>query len=128
MEDHILYKMWSYKFQVMHYGLTNAPATFQRFMNNIFKDLLDICVVCLPRRYIDLFEDQSKHDKHVHEALQCLQDNNSFAKPEKCESNIDTMNFLGCIIGPDGLCMDESKVQVIQDWPIPRKVKEIQSF
>ena len=31
MEDRILYKMWSY--EVMHYGLTNAPATFQRFMN-----------------------------------------------------------------------------------------------
>jgi len=55
MEDRILYKTWSYEFQVMHYGLTNALATFQCFMNNIFKDLLDICVVCLPQQYIDLF-------------------------------------------------------------------------
>ena len=36
--------------------------------------------------------------------------------------------FLGFVISPDGLCMDEMKIQVIQDWPVPRKVKDIQSF
>jgi len=51
-----------------------------------------------------------------------------FAKLEKCEFNVNTTNFLGYIISPEGLCMDDSKVQVIQDWPVPRKVKDIQSF
>jgi len=34
----------SYEFPVMHYGLTNAPASFQCFMNKVFKDILDVCV------------------------------------------------------------------------------------
>jgi hypothetical protein len=37
-------------------------------------------------------------------------------------------NFLGFVIGPDSLQMDDVKIQVIQDWPTPRKVKDIQSF
>ena len=49
-------------------------------------------------------------------------------KIEKCEFDVDTTDFLGFVITPDGIKMDESKVQVIQDWPTPRKVKDVQSF
>ena len=49
-------------------------------------------------------------------------------KIEKCEFDVDTTDFLGFVITPDGIKMDESKVQVIQDWPMPQKVKDVQSF
>ena len=49
-------------------------------------------------------------------------------KIEKCEFDVDTTDFLGFIITPDGIKMDESKVQVIQDWLTLWKVKDIQSF
>ena len=52
----------SYKFQVMHYRLTNTPAMFQHFMNKVFKDLLDVCVVI----YLDDILIYSENpDKHV---------------------------------------------------------------
>jgi RNase H-like domain found in reverse transcriptase len=60
--------------------------------------------------------------------LRRLRSNNLYAKIEKCEFDVKITNFLGFIISPDGLQMDESKIQVIRDWPAPRKVKEIQSF
>jgi len=112
----------------MHYSLTNTPTTFQWFMNDIFKDLLDICVVVYLDNILIYSEDQSEHKKHVCQVLQQLWDNNLFAKLEKCEFDINTTNFLGYIISPEGLCMDDSKVQVIQEWLVPRKVKDIQSF
>lgn len=118
----------SFKFHVMHYGLTNAPASFQWFMNNIFKDLLDICVVVYLDNILIYSENPTNHTAHIQEVLHCLCTNNLYAKVNKCEFSIRTMNFLGFIISPNGLQMDKAKVQVIQDWPQLKKVKEVQSF
>ena len=118
----------SYEFQVMHYGLTNAPASFQRFMNDCFKDLLDVCVVVYLDDILIYSENPDDHTDHVREVLRRLRANSLFAKLEKCEFGVDTTNFLGFIISPDGLKMDDAKVQVIRDWPTPRKVKDVQSF
>jgi len=112
----------------MHYSLTNAPASFQRFMNDVFKDLLDVCVVVYLDDILIYSENPDEHLKHVREILCRLRANSLFAKLEKCEFNVDTTNFLGFVISPDGIQMDESKVQVIKDWPTPQKVKEVQSF
>ena len=118
----------SYEFQVMHYGLTNAPASFQRFMNDVFKDLLDICVVVYLDDILIYSDDPASHSAHVLEVLRRLRANNLYAKLEKCEFSIATTEFLGFVISPDGLRMDDAKIQVIRDWPVPRKVKDIQSF
>jgi len=118
----------SYEFQVMHYSLTNALASFQRFMNDIFKDLLDVCIVVYLDDILIYSKNPDKHLKHVREILHQLRANSLFAKLEKCKFNVDTTNFLGFVMSPDGIRMDKSKVQVIKDWPTPRKVKEVQSF
>jgi len=112
----------------MHYSLTNTPTTFQWFMNNIFKDLLDVCVVIYLDNILIYSEDQLEHKKHVCQVLQQLWDNNLFAKLEKCKFDVNTTNFLGYIISPEGFHMDNLKVQVIQEWLVPRKVKDIQLF
>ena len=112
----------------MHYGLTNALVLFQCFMNNIFKDLLDVCVVVYLDDILVYLENPNIHTTHIIEVLRQLCANNLYVKVEKCEFNVTTMEFLGFVISPDSLRMDESKIQVIWDWPVPRKVKDIQSF
>ena len=118
----------SYEFNVMHYGLTNAPVSFQRFMNDCFKELLDVCVVVYLDDILIYSENPTDHAIHVREVLRRLRANSLFAKIEKCEFDVDTTSFLGFVISPDGLKMDDSKVQVIRDWLTPRKVKDVQSF
>ena len=118
----------SYEFQVMHYGLTNTPASFQRFMNDCFKDLLDVCVVVYLDDILIYSENPDEHATHVHEVLRRLRANSLFAKLEKCKFDVDTTSFLGFIISPEGLKMDDAKVQIIRDWLTPRKVKDVQSF
>ncbi len=59
----------SYKFQVMHYGLTNAPASFQCFMNDTFKDMLDIFVVVYLDNILIYSNNPAKHSNHVREVL-----------------------------------------------------------
>ena len=118
----------SYEFQVMHYRLTNAPASFQQFMNDCFKDLLDVCIVVYLDDILIYSENLDKHATHIREVLRRLRTNSLFAKLEKCEFDVDTTSFLGFIISPEGLKMDDAKVQIIRDWLTPWKVKDVQSF
>ena len=80
---------------VVPFNLTNAPATFQWFMNNIFHDLLDICVIVYLDDILIYSEDMTQHWAHVKEVLRRLRANGLFAGAQKCEFHKDTV---------DGLC------------------------
>ena len=118
----------SFEWMVMPFGLTNAPSAFQRFMNDIFSDMLDVHVIIYLDDILVYSDDPTEHKKHVREVLRRLRQNGLFCRPEKCHFDKDTVNYLGFILSKDGLKMDPVKVQTIQDWPAPRKVKDIQSF
>ena len=112
----------------MPFVLTNAPAAFQRFMNDIFSDLLDVSVIIYLDNILIYSNNPVDHKKHVHEVLSHLCENGLYACPDKCRFSEDTVKYLSFILSKDGLKMDPSKVQTIQDWPEPRKVKDVQSF
>jgi len=112
----------------MPFGLTNAPAAFQRFMNNIFSDLLDVCVMIYLDDVLIYLNNMSKHHRHVKKVLKCLCKAGLYAKVEKCEFYSESVEYLGYILSPSSLTMSDNKVKIIQDWPEPKKVKDIQSF
>jgi hypothetical protein len=118
----------TYEYRVIPFGLTNAPAAFQRFMNDIFSDLLDVYVIVYLDDILIYSDDPAKHKDQVREVLRRLRANDLFCKPEKCEFHASTIEYLGFVITPEGISMDVKKVKTILDWPEPRKVKEIQSF
>ena len=118
----------SFEWLVMPFGLTNAPASFQRFMNDIFADLLDVCVIIYLDDILIYSDNLAEHKKHVREVLKRLRQHGLYARPDKCDWHKDTVEYLGYILSPDGLTMDKAKIQTILDWPEPRKVKDIQSF
>ena len=103
----------SFKWRIMPFGLSNALAAFQRLMNSIFADLLDICVLV----YLDdilIYSDNSEdHEQHVCEVLRRLQNNKLYAHADKCSFHKDTVEYLGYILAPSGLTMDNNKVKVI---------------
>ena len=103
----------------MPFGLSNAPSAFQRFMNDIFSDLLDKCVVVYLNNILIYSKDESLHTQHIKEVLQCLCKFSLYAKAEKCEFHTDTTEYLGYVLSPSGLTMAPEKIQVIQDWPKP---------
>ena len=118
----------SFEWLVMPFGLSNAPAAFQRFMNDIFSDLLDVHVIVYLDDILIYSDDPAEHKKHVREVLRRLRKHGLYARPDKCHFSTDSVEYLGFILSKEGLKMDQSKVQTIQDWPEPRKVKDIQSF
>jgi len=112
----------------MPFGLTNAPVAFQRFMNNIFSDLLDICVVIYLDNILIYSNNMSEHHWHVKEVLEHLHKTTLYAKAEKYKFHSKLVEYLEYILSPSGLTISDNKVKIIQDWLEPKKVKDIQSF
>jgi hypothetical protein len=121
-------KYGSFEWLVMPFGLSNAPSAFQRFMNDVFADMLDVCVVVYLDDILIYSSDKTTHHKQVKEVLRRLRKHGLYTKPEKCEFDRESVEYLRYILSADGLTIAADKVQVIQDWPKPRKVKDVQSF
>jgi Reverse transcriptase (RNA-dependent DNA polymerase) len=112
----------------MPFGLTNAPGSFQRFLNGIFSDLLDVYVIIYLDDILIFSGNKDNHFRHVFEVLKWLHKHGLYANGKECDFHSKFVDYPGHMIGPNGLQMDPAKVKVIQDWPEPRKVKDIQSF
>ncbi|KAF8694327.1 hypothetical protein RHS03_08208, partial [Rhizoctonia solani] len=117
-----------YESLVMTFGLTNAPAAFQHFMNDLFKDLLDECVIIYLDDILIYSKDDASHTQHVHEVLKRLMENQLFCKASKCTFHVTSVEYLGIIVLDRGFSLDKLKIQAVQEWPAPTKVKEVQSF
>ena len=118
----------SFEWLVIPEGLTNAPAAFQRFMNDIFRDMLDDCVIVYLDDIVVYSNNLEVHRKHVRKVLRRLQHHGLYTKMPKCTFHTNSVEYLGYMLSPSGLRMAEDKVKVILDWPTPRKVKDVQSF
>ena len=112
----------------MPFGLTNAPMAFQQFMNDIFSDLLDVCVIIYLDDILIYSNNMSKHHQYMKEVLKRLRKAGLYAKAEKYKFYSESVEYLGYILSPSDLTMSDDKVKIIQDWLEPKKVKDIQSF
>ena len=95
----------SYEWLVIPFGLTNAPATFQQFMNDKFHNLLDVCVIIYLDDILIYSEDMLQHHVHVKEVLRRLRAHGLYTGAQKCEFHKDTVEYLGFVLSPDGLHM-----------------------
>ena len=112
----------------MPFSLTNAPVAFQRFINDIFSDLLDICIMIYLDDILIYLNNMSEYHWHIKEVLNRLCKASLYAKAEKCEFYSELVEYLGYILSPSDLTMSTDKVKIIQDWLESKKVKNIQSF
>jgi hypothetical protein len=99
----------------MPFGLSNAPAAFQQFMNDIFSDL-NVCVIVYLDGILIYSDNISQHKNHVKEVLCRLCKHGLYANARKCEFHKDIVEYLRYILTSDRLCMAQDKVQTILDW------------
>ena len=115
-----------YEFEKMPFGLTNAPATFQRMMNQALIDTPHALV------YMDDIIIKSKtfkqHIKDIKDVLQKLRRAGIKIKPTKCEWARLEIIFLGHKVSGKGLMPDPEIVIKVQEFPVPKNIKEVQSF
>ena len=112
---------------VMPFGLTNAPASFQRYVNETLRPLVYLDQFCTA--YLDdvlvYSENPEEHTTHVRLVLKLLQRVGLQVKPQKCEFDKTTTEYLGVIITPNSLQMDPKKVDAVMEWPVPQKLRDV---
>ena len=69
-------------------------------------------------------ESEEDHDKLV-EKLRRMKENNLYIESEKCKWKVRKVDFLGVVIGPGGIKIEEEKVKAVLNWPVPKSVKDI---
>jgi len=112
----------------MSFSLTNALAAFQQFMNDIFSDPLNIFIVVYLDDILIYSDDMSQHWEHMKEVLHQLCKIRLYLKAKKCEFYSDSIEYLGYILYSSRLTMFSDKINTIQNWPEPKKVKDVQVF
>src|SRR5438034_1091470 len=117
-----------YEYVVMPFGLKNAPPTFQRMMNELFMDYLyDWMVVYIDDIliYSKTFEEHMEHLKIV---FNILRKANLMMKLKKCKFLEQNIEFLGHIVGKDGIKVDPAKIEKVKNLKIPTTVREVRSI
>lgn len=117
-----------FEYQVLPFGLSNAPATFQAYINKALAEKLDVfCIVYLDDILI-YSENADDHADNVKWVLQRLREANLFVNLQKCKFDTSEVRFLGYIVSANGVRMEEDRVEAIRSWPEPRNVRDIQVF
>ena len=117
-----------YQYNVMPFGLVNAPATFQAYINRVLMRILDVFATA----YLDNIMIYSKiwedHQWHVRDVLARLRQFCLFCKLFKCEFGVTTTSFLGFVVSTSGVSMESNQVESILNWPKPKSHRDIQVF
>ena len=117
-----------YEYQVLPFGLSNAPATFQAYINTILAKNLDVFVIVYLDDILIYSENVKDHVEHVRWVLERLREHSLFANLKKCSFHTDEVKFLGYLVSSKGVQIEKSRVESIKNWPEPTSVREIQVF
>lgn len=112
----------------MCFGLTNAPATFQRLMNMCMGDLhLQTCLLYLDDTIV-FSRSPEEHLSRLSAVLERLQKAGLKLRLDKCHFVQKSIKFLGHVVSGEGVAMDPNKITAVRDWPTPTTVKELKRF
>ena len=98
-------------------------------MNELLRDLINTGKVAVfINNVIVGTETEEGHDELVAEIIKRLEENDLYVKLEKCKWKVREVGFLGVVIGPEGIKIEEEKVKGVLEWPTPKCVKDMQKF
>ncbi|KAK1607392.1 hypothetical protein QYE76_031065 [Lolium multiflorum] len=117
-----------YEYNVMSFGLTNAPAYFMNLMNKIFMNFLDKFVVVFIDDILIYSKSEEEHEQHLEIILETLRQHKLYAKFSKCEFWLKEVGFLGHILSAGGIAVDPAKIKTVAEWQAPTTQTEVRAF
>ena len=117
--------LWQYR--MLPFGLSGAPATFQRLMDQVLKPHKEYAAAYLDDVVIQS-PDWDSHLPRVEKVLESIREAGLTANPKKCKLAYSETNYLGYTIGRGLVKPQEAKLDAIQKWPKPLTKKQVRSF
>jgi hypothetical protein len=117
-----------FEYIVMPFGLSNALATFQSLMNQLLQPFLRKFALVFFDDILIYNKTMEEHCQHVQQILQTLRKHKLFAKLSKCTFGQQQIEYLGDIISAQGVSTDPTKIQAVQDCPVPKSITELRAF
>jgi hypothetical protein len=118
----------TYEYNVMPFGLNTAPATFQRLMNKVLWDYIGHFVWVYLDDVVIYSKTFEEHLQHLQTVFEQVQKASMQLNIEKCRFFSRKIHFLGHVISDQGIEPDETKIDKVRDFPVPRNLKELRGF
>ena len=112
----------------MPFGVTNAPANFQRMMNSLFKEELGAHVLVYLDDILIFSQSLKEHISHIRKALRKLRNARLFARLHKCLFFQTKVEYLGFDASANGVQPSPEKIRTVVEWPRPQGVKDVRGF
>lgn len=117
-----------YEYNVMPMGLANAPAMFQKAMNDMLRPFMNKFVTVYMDDIIIYSKNMEEHAEHLKQVLMVMSTYGYKARKDKCCFGVSSVPFLGHVVSGKGLSVDPRKVELVQNWPPPKDIGQVRSF
>lgn len=117
-----------YQFTRMPFSLCNAPATFQRIMDKIFRNEIGKFVIPYFDDIIIFSKNIEEHEEHLKTIFNKIKSNHLRLNLKKCKFAQESVKILGNIVSHRKITLDPSKIQAIKERNLPLKINDLRSF
>ena len=114
-----------FKYKVIPFGLVNASAAFQAYINLALREYTNVFVLAYLDNVLIFSKKEEDHVQHIQLVLEKLREFRLFVKLSKYVFSAEEIEFLGFIINRFGIQIDPSKLYAIATWPMPKSFQDI---